>query len=71
MDEKTSWETFFKMMIADEHGAQKKYEMAGDLAESPELKKVFAKLAGEEQFHAQILESEMLKLEKKQVNSKQ
>ncbi|HEX7594101.1 MAG TPA: ferritin family protein [Anaerolineae bacterium] len=71
MDEKTSWETFFKMMIADEHGAQKKYEMAGDLAESPELKKVFAKLAGEEQFHAQILEGEMLKLEKKQVNSKQ
>ena len=67
MDEKTSWETFFKMMIMEEHGAQKKYEMAGDLAESPELKKIFARLAGEEQFHAQILEGELMKLEKKGV----
>ncbi len=39
--------------------------MAGDLAESPELKRVFAKLASEEQFHAQILEGELMKLEKK------
>jgi len=67
MDEKTSWETFFKMMIMEEHGAQKKYELAGGLAESPELKKIFAKLAGEEQFHAQILEGELMKLEKKGV----
>ena len=65
MDEKTSWETFFKMMLMEEHGAQKKYEMAGDLADSPELKKIFAKLASEEQFHAQILEGELMKLEKK------
>lgn len=65
MDAKTSWETLFKMMIIEEHGAQKKYEMAGDLAESPDLKKVFAKLAGEEAFHAQILEGELMKLEKK------
>jgi rubrerythrin len=65
MDEKMTWETFFKMMIMEEHGAQKKYEMAGDLAESPELKKVFAKLAGEEAFHAQLLEGELYKLDKK------
>jgi len=39
MDAKTSWETFFKMMIMDEHGAQKKYEMARDLADNPQLKK--------------------------------
>ncbi len=65
MDEKTSWETFFKMMIMEEHVAQKKYQMAEDLAVSPELKKVFQKLAAEEAFHAQVLEGELLKLEKK------
>ncbi len=67
MDEKTSWETFFKVMIIEEHGAQKKYEMAKGLAASPELQKVFARLASEEQMHAQILEGELLKLEKKSV----
>lgn len=65
MDEKTSWLTFFKMMIMEEHGAQKKYEMAQGLAESPELKKVFARFAAEEEVHAQILESELMKLENK------
>ncbi len=65
MNEKTSWETFFKMMIADEHGAQKKYQMAEELATSPELKKVFKKLAAEEAFHAELLEGELFKLEKK------
>ena len=67
MDEKTSWETFFKMMIMEEHGAQKKYEMAVDLADSPELKKLFARFAAEEQIHGQLLESELMKLEKKGV----
>lgn len=65
MDEKTSWETFFNMMIIEEHGATKKYEMAEGLADSPELKKIFARLASEETFHAQILEGELMKLEKK------
>jgi rubrerythrin len=65
MDEKTSWQTFFKMMIMEEHGAQKKYEMAQELAESPALKKIFARFAAEEQVHAQLLESELMKLEKK------
>ncbi len=65
MDEKTNWQMFFNMMILEEHGAQKKYAMAQQLAASPELKKVFAKLASEEEFHAQLLESELLKLENK------
>lgn len=65
MDEKAQWEMFFNMMIMEEHGAEKKYKMAEELAVSPELKKVFAKLAAEEQFHAQMLESELYKLEKK------
>jgi len=65
MDEKTSWQTFFKMMIMEEHGAQKKYEMVQELAESPALKKIFARFAAEEQVHAQLLESELMKLEKK------
>lgn len=67
MDAKTSWETFFKMMIMEEHGAQKKYEMAVDLADSPELKKLFTRFAQEETIHAQLLESELMKLEKKGV----
>lgn len=65
MNESTNWETFFKMMIIEEQGAEKKYTMAQDLAVSAELKKVFAKLAAEERFHAELLESELLKLEKK------
>ncbi len=64
MDEKTTLETFFKMMIVEEQGAEKKYRLAEELA-SPALKKVFQKLAAEEAFHAQLLESELLKLEKK------
>jgi rubrerythrin len=68
MDAKTSWETFFKMMIMEEHGAQKKYQMAMDLAaDSPELKKLFARFAAEEEIHGQLLESELMKLEKKGV----
>ncbi len=67
MDAKTSWETFFKMMIMEEHGAMKKYEMAVGLADSPELKKIFARFAAEETIHAEILESELMKLEKKGV----
>jgi rubrerythrin len=59
MDAKTSWETFFKMMIME------KYEMVQDLADAPELKKLFARFAAEEQIHAQLLESELMKLEQK------
>ena len=67
MDAKTSWETFFKMMIMEEHGAQKKYEMAMDLADSPELKRIFQRFMQEEMVHAQLLEAELMKLEKKGV----
>ncbi|MEW5719585.1 MAG: ferritin family protein [Chloroflexota bacterium] len=68
MDAKTSWETFFKMMIMEEHGAQKKYEMAMNLAaDNPQLKKVFERFMQEEGVHAQLLEAELMKLEKKGV----
>jgi len=67
MDTKTSWETFFKMMIADEHGAKMKYAMAMNLAEEPQLKKIFERFMREEEVHAQLLESELMKLEKKGV----
>jgi rubrerythrin len=67
MDAKTSWETFFKMMIADEHGAQMKYAMARDLADEPQLKKIFERFMQEEGVHAQLLEAELMKLEKKGV----
>ena len=65
MEEKMSLQMFFNMMIMEEHGAQKKYEMAKALSVSPELQKIFARFAAEEQVHAQILESELMKLEKK------
>ncbi len=67
MDATFSLEMFFKMMIAEEHSAQKKYEMAMQNAGTPELKKVFERFMQEEMFHAQILEGELLKLEKKGV----
>ncbi|MBM3128242.1 MAG: hypothetical protein FJ009_06330 [Chloroflexi bacterium] len=66
MDAKTSWETFFKMMIMEEHGAKKKYEMAMNLAaDNPQLQKVFERFMQEEAVHAQLLEAELMKLEKK------
>ena len=65
MDATFSLDMFFKMMIAEEHSAQKKYEMAMQNAGTPELKKVFERFMQEEMFHAQILEGELLKLEKK------
>ncbi|MCL4488126.1 MAG: hypothetical protein M1570_08355 [Chloroflexi bacterium] len=65
MDDKAKWDAFFRMMIIEEQGAEKKYDIARELATSEELKKVFAKLAGEEKFHQEMLESELFKLEKK------
>jgi rubrerythrin len=55
------------MMIADEHGAKMKYAMAMNLAEEPQLKKIFERFMREEEVHAQLLESELMKLEKKGV----
>ncbi len=65
MEEKAVLETFFNMMIMEEHGAQKKYELMQAFASSPELKKLLARFAAEEQVHGQLLESELMKLEKK------
>ena len=65
MDDKTTWQVFFKMMIMEEHGAQQKYKMAQELATSPELKKLFARFAAEEEIHGQLLESELMKMENK------
>ncbi len=65
MEEKSALETFFNMMIMEEHGAQKKYELMQAFASSPEIKKLLARFAAEEQMHAQLLESELMKMEKK------
>ena len=64
VEEKTFFETFFKLMIMEEHSAQMKYKMAMERATSPEVKKLLARFAGEEEVHAQLLESELMKLEK-------
>lgn len=52
------WELFLRAMEIEERGAQAKYRMAADMAESKELKELFEKLAEEEAFHAQYLQGE-------------
>ena len=59
------WLTFLEIMAMEEHAARAKYQMAVDLAEDEELKAFFARLRDEEAFHAQFLEGEHEKLEKK------
>ena len=59
------WLSFIKIMAMEEHAAQAKYQLAVDLAEDKHLKAFFAKLRDEEAFHAQFLEGEYEKLEKK------
>lgn len=59
------WLSFLKIMAMEEHAAQAKYQLAVDLAEDEELKAFFARLRDEEAFHAQYLEGEYEKLEKK------
>jgi rubrerythrin len=59
------WLSFIKIMAMEEHAAQAKYQLAVDLAEDKDLKAFFAKLRDEEAFHAQFLEGEYEKLEKK------
>jgi rubrerythrin len=63
-EEKTFLATFFKMMIMEEHGAQMKYKMALEQATSPEIQKLLTRFAGEEEIHAQLLESELMKMGK-------
>ncbi len=59
------WLSFLKIMAMEEHAARAKYQLAVDLAEDGELKAFFAKLRDEEAFHAQFLEGEYEKLEKR------
>jgi rubrerythrin len=59
------WLSFIKIMMMEEKAARAKYQLAVDLAEDEELKTFFARLRDEEAFHAQYLEGEYDKLEKK------
>jgi rubrerythrin len=59
------WLNFIKIMMMEEKAAQAKYQLAVDLAEDEALKTFFARLRDEEAFHAQFLEGEYDKLEKK------
>jgi len=59
------WLNFLKIMAIEEHAAQAKYQLAMDLAKDEDLKAFFRRLRDEEAFHAQFLEGEYEKLEKK------
>jgi len=59
------WLSFIKIMSMEEQAAQAKYQLAVDLAEDEDLKAFFARLRDEESFHAQFLEGEYARLEKK------
>jgi rubrerythrin len=59
------WLSFLKIMAMEEHAAQAKYQLAMDLAEDDEMIEFFRRLRDEEAFHAQFLEGEYEKLEKK------
>lgn len=59
------WLSFLKIMAMEEHAARAKYQLAMDLTEDQELKGFFERLRDEEAFHAQFLEGEYEKLEKK------
>jgi rubrerythrin len=59
------WLSFLKIMAMEERAARAKYQLAVDMAEDEDLKAFFAKLRDEEDFHAQYLEGEYEKLEKK------
>jgi rubrerythrin len=59
------WLNFLKIMAMEEHAARAKYQLAMDLAEDEDLKAFFKRLRDEEAFHAQFLEGECEKLEKK------
>jgi rubrerythrin len=59
------WLSFLKIMAMEEHAARAKYQLAMDLAEDKHLKSFFERLRDEEAFHAQFLEGEYEKLERK------
>ena len=59
------WLSFLKIMAMEEHAARAKYQLAMDLAEDKEMKSFFERLREEEACHAQFLEGEYEKLEKR------
>ena len=59
------WLTFIKIMMMEEHAARAKYQLAVDLAPDEGMRAFFARLRDEEMVHADFLESEYTKLEKK------
>ncbi len=59
------WLSFVKIMIMEEHAARAKYQFALDMAEGEEMEKLFTRLRDEETVHAQFLEGEYAKMEKK------
>lgn len=59
------WLSFLKIMAMEEHAARAKYQLAMDLTDDKELKTFFQRLRDEEEFHAQFLEGEYEKLQKK------
>jgi len=56
------WLNFLKIMAFDEEAAYKKYDLAAQLADAPDLKKMMERLRDEEQFHAQYLVGEYEKM---------
>ena len=58
------WLSFLKMMEMDEKAAWKKYNMAAELAEDPELKALLVRLRDEEEIHADYLADQYKKLAK-------
>ncbi len=59
------WLSFIKIMMMEERAAQAKYQLAVDLAPDEEMKTFFSRLRDEETVHADFLEGEYAKLEKK------
>jgi rubrerythrin len=59
------WLSFIKIMMIEEHAARAKYQLAVDLAPDEGMKTFFARLRDEETVHADFLETEYAKLEKK------
>ena len=59
-----NWLSFLQVMILEEKAAQEKYQVAVDAADDPKIRALFERLRDEEAFHARILESEYVRLEK-------
>ncbi len=58
------WLNFLKAMMIDEQAAHDKYQLAVELAEDPQVRKVFERLRDEEAFHVDFLRGEYERLSK-------